>query len=218
MSDAAAAAGRAATPRAAAPRGYPAPPARGGRPGGPTGADSLRRARSQIGNEALDRDLKASVYAGPGAQTLDQQQIRLPWLCGEAGERRTETGAHPLSPLALAGTGPQHISAQTLDGPFVGSEEAPVLAVELTVEVALGDSSSAGDRGNGRSVVTVLVERVGDRGQQPLPLVLRDELPREAVTATWKWAHAVLKSASAKRFLPADPAARIGYSAMPAPR
>ena len=65
----------------------------------------------------------------------------------------------------------------------VGGDEALVLAREVLVKGAPGDRRVASDVGDGRARVTVLGDRLGEAGDQPLALIVGDELAREAVAA-----------------------------------
>ena len=65
--------------------------------------------------------------------------------------------------------------------------ELPIL--ELLVEVALGNPGALADHRDRGAVVAPLKQRLGQPGEEPLTLVLRDELAGKAVPATGKAFH-----------------------------
>ena len=90
--------------------------------------------------------------------------------------------AHRLRPLLLLVEGVPHPPAQLGHDHVVGRDEALVLAVEVLVEGAPGDRRVAGDVGDRRPRVSVFRYRLGQARDQPLALVVGDELARQAVT------------------------------------
>jgi hypothetical protein len=67
-----------------------------------------------------------------------------------------------------------------------GGEEALLLRVEVAVEGAPRDTGRGGDLGDRRLVVAELRDGGDDAGGEAVPLVLDDEVPRQAVTAGGK--------------------------------
>jgi hypothetical protein len=65
----------------------------------------------------------------------------------------------------------------------VGGEEAGFLVGKVLVEGAAGDRGRFGDVGDGGGVVAALGDGVDQGGDDPLALVLLDELARQAVPA-----------------------------------
>ena len=99
----------------------------------------------------------------------------------------SRTRPRPLGSRPRAGR--EDPLADPLDRLVVGGEEAVVLALEVLVEVTLGDAGAFADHRNRGPVVATLLQALGKRDMQSFALVLRDELTGKAMAATGQSFH-----------------------------
>ena len=148
-----------------------------------TSSRAALAARLEVGDEALDRGVVALDHDRAGDQRLDHAEPGQVGLGGEEGEHRRDPGPDRLRPVLLGLEGVADALAQLLHDRVVGGDEALVLAAEVLVEGAPRDRRVAGDVGDRRAGVAVFGDRLGEAGDQPLALVVDDELARQAVPA-----------------------------------
>ena len=115
----------------------------------------------------------------PPAGRDDEQNGRA-WAHPRGSAASSPRGAHLLRPL-LKDSAVACIAVDVVGNDLVGGEEAGFLVGEVLVEGAPGDRGGLGDVGDGRRVVAALGDGVDQRGDDPLALVLDDELARQPV-------------------------------------
>ena len=102
-----------------------------------------RRQRDELWTAPLVAVVDAAARRAAPRPAAD---LRLGRLGGEQAEQRGERGTAPRSPTRPVSAGREHVGAEPLDGVVVGGEEAGILALEVRVEVALGDPGAPADR------------------------------------------------------------------------
>ena len=152
--------------------------------------EDLRRAAlatlAEVGDEALDGRVVALHDNRPGDHRLDHAEAGQVRIGREEAEHRRNPGPDRPRPVVDLVESLRDMVAQLLHHRLVGDYEALVLAREVLVEGAAGDRRGTGDMGDGRSRVAVLRARLREPGDQPLALVVNDELAWQAVAARWQ--------------------------------
>ena len=134
-------------------------------------------------DEALHRGAVAGRDLAAGGDRLDHAEAGQLGLGGEEAQHRRQRRPHLLRPLAEGLGGGPHRGADVVGDHLVGGEETGFLVGEVLVEGAAGDRGGLGDVGDRGRVVAALGDRVDQRRDDPLALVLLDELARQAVAA-----------------------------------
>ena len=146
-----------------------------------TALERALAAGGDVGEEGLHSGVVALDHDRAGDQGLDHREARQVRFGGEEAEHRLDPGAGRDGPVVLGLEGLVDPLAHLLGDRVKGRDEALVLALEVLVEGVPRDRRVAGDVGDRGPAIAFFGDRLGESRDQPLALVVHDEVPRQPV-------------------------------------